>query len=115
MAYPPQSCLSFTELKLVRPGLTALAISGVRNLMSRKFPRRQAGALAVVVAFASLGGIDLMLVTSGGAPATHLAVPLAAQATPVASSQVSASPPQAGPAAAPPVPAATAPPPTVVE
>src|ERR1700722_5352525 len=115
MAYPPQSCLSFTELKLVRPGLTALAISGVRNLMSRKFHRRQAGVLAVVVAFASLGGLDLMLVTSGGAPVTQLAVPPAALAAPVASSPVSASPPPASPAAAPPAPAAAAPPPPVTE
>jgi len=83
--------------------------------MSRKFHRRQAGVLAVVVAFASLGGLDLMLVTSGGAPVTQLAVPLAAQATPVASSQVSASPPPASPAAAPPAPAAAAPPPPVTE
>jgi GH25 family lysozyme M1 (1,4-beta-N-acetylmuramidase) len=85
-----------------------------RNLMSRKFRRRRVGVLAVAAALAALGVVDVMLVTSGGAPAPRLAVPVAAQATPAAASQVSASPPQAGSPGVPSA-SATAPAPAVVE
>jgi GH25 family lysozyme M1 (1,4-beta-N-acetylmuramidase) len=89
-----------------------VAIGGVRNLMSRKLRRRKAGAAAVVVALASLGGLDVTLVTSHGAQAPELAVAAADQVTPVASSQVVASPSQPGPAGA--SPAVTVPAPTQV-
>ena len=82
--------------------------------MSRKFRRHRVGAAAVVVALASLGGLDVKLVTSRGAPAPELAVAAAAQVTPVASSQVLASPSQPGAAEVPSAPAATVPAPTQV-
>src|SRR6185437_1279055 len=72
--------------------------------MSRKFRRRRVGAVAAVVALASLGGLDIVLVTSRGAPVPELAAAAAAQGTPAASSQVLASPSQ-GPALAPTAPA----------
>src|SRR5689334_20011263 len=84
--------------------------------MSRKFRRRRVGVVAAVVALASLGGVDAMLVTSRGTPARELAAAVAAQATPAASSQVLASPSQADVAEVPSAPAATVPvPPRVVE
>jgi GH25 family lysozyme M1 (1,4-beta-N-acetylmuramidase) len=55
----------------------------------------------VVVALASLGGLDVMLVSSRGAPAPELAVAAAAQSTPAPSGQVPASPAQPGPAEVP--------------
>ena len=64
--------------------------------MSRKFRSRQVGVAAVVVALASLGGLDVKLVTSRGVPAPELAVAAASQVTPAASSQVLASPAQPG-------------------
>jgi GH25 family lysozyme M1 (1,4-beta-N-acetylmuramidase) len=70
--------------------------------------------VAAVVALASLGGIDVVLVTSRGAPARELAAAVAAQATPAASSQVLASPSQTGVAEVPSTPAATVPVPTQV-
>ncbi len=82
--------------------------------MSRKFRRHRVGAAAVVVALASLGGLDVKLVTSRGAPAPELAVAAANQVTPVASSQVLASPAQPGATAVPSAPAVTAPAPTQV-
>jgi GH25 family lysozyme M1 (1,4-beta-N-acetylmuramidase) len=72
--------------------------------MSRKFRRRRVGAVAAVVALASLGGLDVVLVTSHGAPAPELAAAAAAQGAPAASSQVPASPSQ-GPAPEPTAPA----------
>jgi GH25 family lysozyme M1 (1,4-beta-N-acetylmuramidase) len=63
--------------------------------------------VAAVAALASLAGVDVMLVTSGGGRAPELAAAVAAQATPAASGQALASPPQAGSAAVPPAPAAT--------
>jgi GH25 family lysozyme M1 (1,4-beta-N-acetylmuramidase) len=90
-----------------------LAMNDFRNLMSRKFPRRRVGVLAVVAAFAALGGLDVALVTSGSAPAPQRAVPVAAQATPVPSSQAPASPP--GPADVPSGAVTTVPAPPVVE
>jgi GH25 family lysozyme M1 (1,4-beta-N-acetylmuramidase) len=72
--------------------------------MSRKFRKRRVGAVAAVVALASLGGLDIVLVTSHGAPVPELAAAAAAQATPAASSQVPATPSQ-GPAPAPTAPA----------
>jgi GH25 family lysozyme M1 (1,4-beta-N-acetylmuramidase) len=86
--------------------------------MSSKFRRRRVGVVAVVVTLASLGGVDVMLVTSRGAPSRELAAAVAAQATAVASSpsQVPASPSQTGAAEVPSAPAATASvPPRVVE
>ena len=76
--------------------------------MRRKFRGRRVGVAAVAVALASVGGLDVVLVTSGGAPAPVLAVP-AAQTTPVTSSQVLASPSPAGAAEVPSAPAATLP------
>jgi GH25 family lysozyme M1 (1,4-beta-N-acetylmuramidase) len=76
--------------------------------MSRKFRRRRAGVLVAAAALASLGGVDVMLVTSGSGPAPELAVAVAAQATPAAG-QVPASPSQAVPPAVPSAPAAPAP------
>lgn len=75
--------------------------------MSRKFRRRRAGVLVAAAALASLGGVDVMLVTSGSSPAPELAVAVAAQATPGAG-QVPASPSQAVPPAVPRGRAATA-------
>jgi GH25 family lysozyme M1 (1,4-beta-N-acetylmuramidase) len=82
--------------------------------MSRKFRRHRVGAAAVVVALASLGGLDVKLVTSRGAPAPELAVAAANQVTPVASSQALASPAQPGATEVPSAPAVTAPAPTEV-
>jgi len=63
---------------------------------------------------ASLGGLDAMLVTSRGAPAPELAVPVAAQTTPGPSGQVPASPTGPGAAEVPSAPAATVPAPSPV-
>ena len=82
--------------------------------MNRKFRGRRVGVVAVAVALASLGGVDVKLVTSRGAPAPELAAAVAAQSTPAASSQVPAAPAQAGPAEVPSAPAATVPVPTQV-
>ena len=76
--------------------------------MGKKFRRRRVGVAAVVVALASLGGLDVALVTSRGAPAPVLGV-AAAQATPVPSGQALASPPPTGAAALPAPPVATVP------
>ena len=82
--------------------------------MSRKFRRHRVGAAAVVVALASLGGLDVKLVTSGGAPAPELAVAAANQVTPVASSQALAAPAQPDATEVPSAPAVTVPAPTQV-
>jgi len=83
--------------------------------MRRKFRRRRAGVVAVVVTLASLGGLDVKLITSSrGGSAPELASAVAAQGTPAASSQVPASPSAAGPTEAPSTPAATVPVPTPV-
>jgi GH25 family lysozyme M1 (1,4-beta-N-acetylmuramidase) len=74
--------------------------------------RRQAGVLAFMAGLAAFAGLDLSLVTSSGGPAQERAVPVAAQLTPAASSQVPA--PQAGPGQVPPG-SATTPAPPVVE
>jgi GH25 family lysozyme M1 (1,4-beta-N-acetylmuramidase) len=72
--------------------------------------------VAVAVALASLGAVDVKLVTSRSAPTRVLAAPLAAQSTPAASGQGLASPTQAGLAGMPSTPAATVTtPPPVVE
>src|SRR6185437_992759 len=84
--------------------------------MSRKFRRRRVGAVAVVVALASLGGLDAKLVTSSrGGSASELAAAVAAQSTPAASSQVPASPAQAASTEAPSAPATVPVPSPVVE
>jgi GH25 family lysozyme M1 (1,4-beta-N-acetylmuramidase) len=89
--------------------------------MSRKFSRRRVGVAAVVAALASLGGLDIALVTSGGSPTPELAQAVA-QATPLASSQAQASPSTAAPAEVPsagtvtvpaPSPVVTKPPPVI--
>ena len=82
--------------------------------MSRKLRKHRVGAAAVVVALASLGGLDVKLVTSRGASPPELAVAAANQVTPVASSQVVASPSQPGAAGVPSTPATTVPPPAQV-
>src|ERR1700722_1239671 len=75
--------------------------------MSRKLRRRRVGAVAVVAALATLGAIDVMLVSSGRGAAPVRAVPVAAQVPSAAPSQVVPSPTQPGPEM-PSAPAATA-------
>lgn len=82
--------------------------------MSRKLRKHRVGAAVVVVALASLGGLDVTLVTSHGSQAPELAVAAANQVTPAASSQVVASPSQPGSAGASSAPAVTVPAPTQV-
>jgi GH25 family lysozyme M1 (1,4-beta-N-acetylmuramidase) len=80
--------------------------------MSRKFPRRRVGVAVAVAALASLGGLDVTLVTAHRGSAPVIAAAVAAQGTPAASSQALASPTETGPAEVPPAPVTTVPAPS---
>lgn len=75
--------------------------------MSRESRQPGAAVAAVVGALALLGGLGVVLVTSGGGPAPKLVAPAAAAATPSTAGQVLASTSQAADAGVPGAPAVT--------
>ena len=75
--------------------------------MSRKFPRRRVGVAVAVAALASLGGLDVTLVTAHRGSAPVIAAAVAAQGTPAASSQAVTAPTETDPSPAAPAPVTT--------